>query len=338
MPNHSMRRLAASLAAAIVLAATPALADGGDDGLPEWRPNAMPNEPDRAPLWSKLDRGLQRGLEASLVELGLAGAARSHHLAVALVDVTDVAHPRVAAVNGDHMMYAASLPKIAVLLAAFERIAEGALTLDAETEASLTRMIRVSSDADAALMMQRVGKPFIAEVLQRPRYRLYDPSRGGGLWAGKDYAQAGLWRRDPLRNLSHAATAMQVARFYYLLETGQLVSPEASRKMREILGAPGLDHKFVAGLGAIAPEARLYRKSGTWAEWHSDSAIVEHGGRKYIAVALAESPEGGLWMRELIVALDRLILEPPDRHVAKALGLPRARNPYSSAGERGTMR
>ena len=169
-------------------------------------------------------------------------------------------------------------------------------------------------------MMQRVGKPFIADVLQRPRYRLYDPKRGGGLWAGKDYAQAGLWRRDPMRNLSHAATAMQVARFYYLLETGNLVSPEASRKMKEILGAPGIDHKFVAGLGAVAPDARIYRKSGTWAQWHSDSAIVEHGGRKYIAVALAESSQGGLWMRELIVALDRLILEGPEHRVAKAGG------------------
>jgi len=293
-------------------------ADGGDDGLPAWQPDVHPDEPDRAPLWSKLDQTLQRGLEASLVELGLAGAARAHDLSVSLVDVTDLENPRVAAVNGDQMMYAASLPKIAVLLAAFERVAEGGLVLDAETEASLTRMIRVSSDVDAARMMQRVGKPFIADVLQRPRYRLYDPKRGGGLWAGKDYAQAGLWRRDPLQNLSHAATTMQVARFYYLLETGNLVSPEASRKMKQILGAPGIDHKFVAGLGAIAPDARIYRKSGTWAQWHADSAIVEHGSRKYIAVALAESRQGGLWMRELIVALDRLILEGSGRRVAQA--------------------
>jgi beta-lactamase class A len=52
-----------------------------------------------------------------------------------------------------------------------------------------------------------------------PRYRLYDPRHYGGLWVGKDYAKSGLWRRDPLHNLSHGATAMQVARFYYLLKT-----------------------------------------------------------------------------------------------------------------------
>lgn len=314
---------AGALALALVLAFAPLVSrgDGGDDGLPELPANGARSPSrsvDLAPLWSRGDPALQRGLEATLDELGLGRAVREKNLAVALVDITAVSRPRVAAVNGDHEMYAASLPKIAVLLAAFERIAEGSMTLDAETEASLTRMIRVSSDEDAAAMMQRVGKPFIADVLQRPRYRLYDPRRGGGLWAGKDYAQAGLWRRDPLQNLSHAATAMQVARFYYLLETGNLVSPEASARMKEMLSNPGIDHKFVAGLATVAPEARLYRKSGTWAQWHADSALVEHDGRTYIAVALAESPAGGQWMREIIVALDRLVLEGSATRVAAA--------------------
>jgi beta-lactamase class A len=309
---------AAALALGLLLTAAPlaSWADGGDDGLPALGPPEAVDLPDRAPLWSRVDTRLQRGLESSLDALGLGRAIREKNLAVSLVDITDSAHPRVAAVNGDHMLYAASLPKIAVLLGAFERIAEGSMTLDEATEASLTRMIRVSSDEDAAAMMQRVGKPFIAGVLQHPRYRLYDPKHNGGLWAGKDYAQAGLWRRDPLQNLAHAATAMQVARFFYLLETGNLVSPDASRKMKEILSRPGIEHKFVAGLASIAPNAQIYRKSGTWAQWHSDSAIVEHDGRRYIAVALAEDPAGGLWMREIIVALDRLILEGPETRVA----------------------
>ncbi len=306
-----------ALALALLLLAPPAArADGEDDGIPEAAATPRAEEPDRAPLWSYRDPALQRELETRLQALGLGRALRARDLAVALVDITDLAQPRVAALNGDHMMYAASLPKIAVLLAAFERIAEGSMRLDEATEASLTRMIRVSSDQDAAAMMQRVGKPFIAAVLQRPRYRLYDHAHNGGLWAGKDYSKAGLWRRDPLKNLSHAATVMQVARFYYMLETGQLVSPWASAKMKQILSSPGIAHKFVAGLSATAPEARIYRKSGTWAQWHADSAIVEHAGRKYIAVALAESRQGGEWMREIIVALDRLILESGSTRVA----------------------
>ena len=54
--------------------------------------------------------------------------------------------------------------------------------------------------------------------------------------------------------------------------------------------------------------ARLYRKSGSWRQWHSDSALVEQGGYRYIAVALAEHPEGGRWMEDLIAALHRLVV------------------------------
>jgi len=218
-----------------------------------------------------------------------------------------VTAPRVAAINGDLMMYAASLPKIAVLLAAFERAAAGELALDSHTVAVLKSMIRYSSNTAASEMMQKVGIPFIADVLASPRYRLYDESLNGGLWAGKAYAQEGLWQRDPLHNLSHGGTPMQIARFYYLLETGQLVSPEYSQQMKEILGHPGLIHKFVKGMKERDPDALIFRKSGSWANWHSDSAIVERAGRRYIAVALTDVPDGRQWLEVLIRAFDTVI-------------------------------
>ena len=40
-----------------------------------------------------------------------------------------------------------------------------------------------------------------------------------GVWVGKDYAEQGTYQRDPLYNLSHGATVMQVVRFYNLLDT-----------------------------------------------------------------------------------------------------------------------
>lgn len=39
------------------------------------------------------------------------------------------------------------------------------------------------------------------------------------VWVGKDYAEQGTYQRDSLYNLSHGATAMQVVRFSYLLDT-----------------------------------------------------------------------------------------------------------------------
>ncbi|NIO06192.1 MAG: serine hydrolase [Proteobacteria bacterium] len=253
------------------------------------------------------DSSLQQGLEEQLSSLGLQKAVQKKSLSVAVVDITDRTSPRLAAVNGSEMMYAASLPKIAILLGAFERIAQGEMVLDKDTLDKLTRMIRNSSNGAATEMLNRVGKAYLATLLQSPPYRLYDPGQNGGLWVGKDYGKAPAWKRDPLHNLSHGATALQAARFYYLLETGRLVSPEMSQMMKTILGDPAIQHKFVRGLEEARPGSRIYRKSGTWKQYHSDSAIVERDGRRYIAVALAESPKGGEWLRRLIVAFDDLI-------------------------------
>ncbi len=253
------------------------------------------------------DPVLQQGLEKALDGLGLRRAVDSKHLSVALVDLTYPTDPRLAAVNGDEMMYAASLPKIAILLGAFERIAAGDLVLDAKTREQLTQMVRFSSNKAATAMLNRVGKRYLANLLQSPRYRFYDASFNGGLWVGKEYGRNAAWRRDPLHNLSHGATVLQVARFYYWLETGRLVSPKSSQEMKSILADPALHHKFVKGLDSHHPDSRIYRKSGTWKQWHADSAIVERDGRRYIAVALANSAQGGQWLSQLIVSLDDLI-------------------------------
>lgn len=258
-------------------------------------------------LEASADPLLQSALERGIESLSLAEPARSGRLSTALADITDPRRPRFAAVNPDKMAYAASLPKIAILLGAFSRIEEGDMRLDASTRDSLERMIRFSSNQAASEMLERVGTRYLAERLQSPRYRLYDPRNNGGLWVGRPYGKGGETLRDPLRGLSHAATALQVARFYYLLETGRLVSPESSAEMKTILGNPGIPHKFVRGLETRRPGSRLYRKSGSWRDWHSDSAIVERDGRRYIAVALAEDPLGGEWMERLIVSMDEAV-------------------------------
>lgn len=267
----------------------------------------------RVDLRAAEDARVQAALVASLKTLALDRAVQEGRLAATLVDITDPAHPRLAQVNGDRMMYAASLPKIAILLGAFQKAAEDQRPLDAAALEALRQMIRHSSNSAASAMLQRVGTEYLARVLQSERYRLYDPAMNGGLWVGKPYGAGRAARRDPLHNLSHGATAYQVARFYYLMETGQLVSPEASRQMKEIMSAPALQHKFVKGLAQTHPDAQLYRKSGTWRTYHADSAIVERKGRRYIAVGLADDPRGGDWMRALIVAMDDIVFSEPLR-------------------------
>lgn len=327
----------APAAAAPVLPAPPAPATPAVDGglgtaallsdLTQPAPGDLfqpkPGRWDPAPLWSYLDPVLEDGLADALRQLGLQWAIDQHKLGVALVDITDVHQPRVASINGDTMLYAASLPKICVMLAIYQKAAEGRLQIDDETYVEMLRMIRRSSNADSTTLMHKVGKDYIARVMLSPRYRLYDPFHNGGLWAGKDYAAVGAWRRDPMYNLSHAATAMQVARFYYLLQTGRLVSPQASEEMKTILRHSASDHKFLRGIRAIRPDALVYRKAGTWGEAHADGALIERrDGATYIAVGLAEDPMGGEWLKQIIIQMDRLIDDQPYQQRVRRTRLP----------------
>lgn len=285
----------------VLFAALPAWA-GSDGGFPV--------------LWDRNDPVLQQQLESILAKLKLSRAARRKNLAVVLVDVTDLDEPRVAAVNGDHMIYAASIPKLAILLGAFIEVREGNMKLDIETRESLTRMIRFSSNVDATRMLNRIGKKRLLEILQSEEFELYDPEVNGGLWVGKEYGKSAAYARDPLHNFSHGATAMQVARFYYLLETGRVVGERLSVVMKSMLGDPGIKHKFVKGLAAY-PDAEIYRKSGSWKRWHGDSAIVEVGKLKYIVVGLAEDRKGGEWLSRMIKPIHELMLAEHPAHVGQ---------------------
>ena len=259
------------------------------------------------PLREHYDPDLQAALETTLQRLALTDDVAREKLCVALVDITNIHAPRVAEVNGDHMMYAASLPKIGILLGAFVQIERGRLPLTQTNIDSMTRMIRVSSNADATRMLNLVGKERVNRILQSDRFRLYDPDVNGGLWVGKEYASGAAFQRDPLHHLSHGATAMQTARFYYLLEAGELVSPKLTKMMKTMLSEPGIKHKFVKGLDGI-PGLRIYRKSGTWQHWHADSAMVEAQGRKYILVGLADDYRGGEWLAALAPEVHKLIV------------------------------
>jgi len=270
---------------------------------------------DNSSLRESYDPALQEALQRELDDLGLAPALAAEKLCVTLVDITEIDSPRVAEINGDTMLYAASLPKIAILLGAFVEAERGRLKLDTKTRQSLTNMIRLSSNTDATYMLNRVGKRRVNAILQSDRFRLYDPLVNGGLWVGKEYAQGAAFERDPLHHLSHGATAMQVARFYYMLEAGELVNAKLSRQMKQMLGNPGIHHKFVRGL-AGRPGAKIYRKSGSWRQWHADSALVEAQGRKYIMVGLAEDPRGGEWLAAIAPRLHDLII--PTRLAANA--------------------
>lgn len=270
-----------------------------------------------ADLRAAQDSALQSGMERVIRETGLEQEVVQGRLALALVDASDAAAPRLAMVNGDRMMYAASMPKVAILLGALAEAEAGRLPINATTVAAMTNMIRFSSNDDATRVLRWVGIDRLAEILQSSRFALYDRAGSGGLWVGKSYGPEPAVRRDPLQNLSHGATAYQTARLYWMLANNQLLSPAMNVLMKQALSSPGIQHKFVKGLAA-RPGVEIYRKSGTWKNTHADSALVESQGRRLILVGIAEHADGGEWLARLAAPLHDLIVPQASATVAQS--------------------
>ena len=255
------------------------------------------------PLRQLLDSSLQVRFERELSSHSdWARLIAQKKMAVGIVDLSDPEQPRFARINGNHMMYAASLPKIAILLAATDAIDKGELKETAEVKKDMRLMISKSNNQAATRMIDRIGYEKLEAVMTDPKYDFYDEEKGGGLWVGKRYGGGGDTHREPLKNLSHAASVTQVCRFYYLLANGKLVNEARSRQMLAALENPELHHKFVNTLDKVAPNARLFRKSGSWRTFHSDSVLVwgQDPSRRYIIVALIDDANGEKIIRDLV--------------------------------------
>ena len=234
---------------------------------------------------------LRATLREALCDLDLCGLVDEDQLAVALVLMNDIDDVRLAMFNGHRMMYAASLPKVAILLGAMVASQRGDLTIDDALADDIQQMIRVSCNPCATRVLARIGRERLLDILREPEFDFYDETRSGGLWVGKDYAAADAYLRDPVAGLSHGATAYQVARLYYRLETGNLLDEKHTALMLSALADPAIEHKFVSGLSGYEGLS-LWRKSGTWRDYHADSVLVKGADLTYILVALVNNPDG----------------------------------------------
>lgn len=242
------------------------------------------------------------GIDASLrARLGMTAEQTS-------AGVLDLRRLRLAMVRPDRIDYAASVPKIGILLAWFQAHPEAVTNLSAQTRHELGLMVKVSSNEMATKFSRELGLKEIQQVINR--HGLYNAAHGGGLWMGKHYGAGGERLGDPVANHSHAATVRQLLRYYLLLEQGRLVSPEASRVMREIFASPDIAHredKFVKGLSGR--DVQVLRKAGWWETWFHDTAIVTGPDRHYLIVAMTRHPKGDAYLEEFARAVDEVMSE-----------------------------
>ena len=222
------------------------------------------------------------------------------------VGVLDLKTDRAGVVRDRKLEYAASVAKIGILLAYFEMNRPAATNLDVQTKHDLGLMIKASSNEMATKFSEPLGLAQIQIVLNS--YGLYDERDGGGIWMGKHYGKTGERVGDPVGDNSHAARVKELLIFYWKLDRGLLVSPQASKTMREIFASPEIPHddiKFVKGLAGR--NLTILRKWGSWENWLHDSAIIEGPNRKYILVALTHHPRGDDYLEELAREIDNLM-------------------------------
>jgi beta-lactamase class A len=225
----------------------------------------------------------------------------------AAVGVIDLRRGRVAMIHPDRIEYAASVPKVGILLAYFHLHPEAARNLGAPTRHELGLMAKASNNEMATKFSREMGLSEIQKVLNSCGF--YDAARGGGIWVGKHYGKGGERIGDPVADHSHAATVRQLLRFWLLLEQDRLVSPEASRTMKAIFASPDIPHddiKFVKALGGR--DVQIIRKWGSWENWLHDSAVITGPGRKYILVGLTNHPRGDEYLVDLAREVDDLLI------------------------------
>jgi len=250
-----------------------------------------------------VDPALQAELQQLDADLRGKFGMTTNQTAVGVLDLNTL---RLAMIHPDREEYAASVPKVGILLAYFELHPEAATNLDASTRHELGLMIKVSSNEMAAKFSRQMGLKQIQAVLNA--YQFYDTNHGGGIWVGKHYGKGDERYGDPVGNHSHAATVRQLLRYFLMLEQGKLVSPAASKTMREIFASPDIPHsdnKFVKGL--TGRDLQIIRKSGSWQDWLHDTAVVTGGGRHYILVALTRHPSGDDYLVALAQGVDDLM-------------------------------
>lgn len=250
-----------------------------------------------------VDPALQSKLEKIDTDLRAKFGMTPAHTAIGLYDLLT---GRVAMLNPDREIYAASVAKVGILLAYFQLRPEAATNLDPTTKHELGLMAKASSNEMASKFSHQLTLPAIQKVLGD--YHFYDKDHGGGIWVGKHYGKDAEKHMSPVGDNSHAATVRQLLRYYLMLEQGQLVSPQACETMKQIFASPDIpfdDIKFVKGLKGR--DVTFYRKWGTWENWLHDTAVVTGPARHYILVALTEHPQGDAYLEQLAPTVDDLM-------------------------------
>src|SRR5438552_7223114 len=131
-----------------------------------------------------VDPVLQAELERIDADLRARSGMTTNQTAVGVLDLKTL---RLAMIHPDRGEYAASVPKIGILLAYFQLHPQAATNLDAQTRHELGLMAKASDNEMATKFSQEMGLKQIQAVVDS--YHFYERDHGCGIWIGKYYGK-----------------------------------------------------------------------------------------------------------------------------------------------------
>jgi hypothetical protein len=207
------------------------------------------------------------------------------------------------------------------------------VSLSASAQSELKSAFWNNSNEAVSRLLLRITFAYIASVLWQSG--LHHASRGG-LWLSLAYGRdAGVakmatktdhilvttagstkpwvaWRHDPRRGSStnrQNATALSLATMFTLLAQGRLSTPARSTVIADTLRSACTLFMTAKTMASFGATTNAPSKCGVLPSTKTlnDVALVEHGAKRYVAVALTRNVPKGFSFEQLIVDLDGLI-------------------------------
>jgi beta-lactamase class A len=221
---------------------------------------------------------------------------------ICVVDLRDLAHPRVGGWKEDNFVYPASAYKLYVLGEAARQIVAGEHSLD-EVITVKERNVRSDSQLKAGqvitvseilrLMAQHSDNSAANEAIdlvdRRRASALLRALGCGGSEVTRKYLARELEDEGYSSIISTTSCSRHFATFLWAVETGAIGGGRGRGLVKSYLGMIETGVKRIrAGLPA---SATAYTKSGTWSIFTCDVGIVEDGPVRYIICILTALPE-----------------------------------------------
>jgi beta-lactamase class A len=259
--------------------------------IPEGATRAGPSGPPAAP-GAGAAPGAAPGAPLADRVLAAARAAAGPHARIGVAGHDLVGGQRLA-IAADQHFPAASVAKLAILAEAYRQNESGKRPLTAAIKADLHRMIAASDNAAANRLLKLLGLDSVNTAMtglglartQLTNYFAVAPRNAGVL---------------------NRTSPADMVRFLDMLAADRLVSPAASREMRNQLALNQDGSKLRRGL---PPGARLAHKSGWFDGVANDVGIVHHGGSAYVLAVFTEGIPSAERANQTVAAVARAVHE-----------------------------